>query len=156
MAEEKQKVQEEFTDQVLAVNRVAKKIKGGDKIGFTALVAVGNRSGRVGLGYGKASNLRSAIDKAQVKAKKNVFAIPIKESTLPRTIRIKEGAGKVLLMPAPRGAGLIAGGVIRSILELAGYQDASAKVLGTDNPVTNAKAVVKALKTLAREENGAS
>jgi len=156
VAEEKQTIKEEFADRVLVINRVAKKIKGGDKIGFTALVAVGNRSGRVGLGYGKASDLRSAIEKAQSKAKKNVFSVPIKKATLPRTIQIKVGAGKVLLMPAPRGAGLIAGGVIRSILELAGYLDASAKILGTNNPTTNAKAVTKALKTLAKEENGAS
>lgn len=143
--------QKELTDKVLVINRVAKKIKGGDKIGFTALVGVGDRKGRVGIGYGKATNLRSAIDKAVVKAKKNTFSVPIKDSTLPRRIRVKQGAGKVLLMPAPKGAGLIAGGVVRNILELAGVADASAKILGTSNPITNAKATIKALKILGGE-----
>lgn len=139
---------EDFNDKVLVINRVAKKTKGGDKIGFTALVAVGNRKGKIGLGYGKAVDLRSAIDKARSKAKKNVFSIPLEGSTLPRRIQVKEGAGVVLLKPATQGAGLKAGGVVRSILELAGVTDASAKILRTRNPLTNAKATIKALKML--------
>lgn len=146
--------QEKLADKVLVINRVAKKTKGGDKIGFTALVGVGNKKGKVGLGYGKAKDLKSAIDKAIVKAKKNMFSVPLEGTTLPRRIRVKQGAGKVLLMPAPKGAGLIAGGVVRNILELAGFTDVSAKILGTSNPTTNAKAAIKALKMLG-EENGA-
>ncbi|MDP2734923.1 MAG: 30S ribosomal protein S5 [bacterium] len=152
---EKKKVQfrpEVMSDKVLAINRVARKIKGGDKIGFTSLVAVGNKNGSVGLGYGKAPDLRSAIDKAQKSAKQSRFEVPLKDTTIPRRIRIKFSAARVLLMPAPRGAGLIAGGVVRDILELAGVRDVSAKILGTSNPVTNAKATIKALKTLAAEE----
>ncbi|GMR19114.1 MAG: 30S ribosomal protein S5 [Patescibacteria group bacterium] len=145
---------QEFADKVLVINRVAKKIKGGDKIGFTALVAVGNRKGKIGLGYGRARDLRSAIEKAKTKAKKNIFSVPLKGPTLPRRIQVKEGAGVVLLMPAPSGAGLIAGGVVRNILKLAGAIDASAKILGTDNPMTNAKATIKALKML-EDEDGA-
>ncbi len=144
--------QEDFKDKVLVINRVAKKIKGGDKIRFTALVAVGNRKGKIGLGYGKAADLRSAIDKARSKAKKNVFSIPLEGSTLPRRIQVKEGAGVVLLKPAIQGAGLKAGGVVRSILELVGVTDASAKILRTRNPVTNAKATIKALKMLGGKD----
>jgi len=145
--------QGELTDKVLVINRVSKKVKGGGKIGFTALVGVGDRKGKVGIGYGKATNLRSAIDKANAKAKKNIFSVTLKDSTLPRRILVKQGAGKVLLMPAPKGAGLIAGGVVRNILKLAGISDASAKILGTNNPLTNAKATIKALKMLG-DKNG--
>lgn len=144
--------QEDFKDKVLVINRVAKKIKGGDKIRFTALVAVGNRKGKIGLGYGRAADLRSAIDKARSKAKKNVFSVPLEGSTLPRRIQVKEGAGVVLLKPAIQGAGLKAGGVVRSILELVGVTDASAKILRTRNPVTNAKATIKALKMLGGKD----
>lgn len=137
-----------LTDKVLVVNRIAKKVKGGDKIRFAALVGVGDRKGKVGLGYGKARDLRSAIAKATAQAKKNVFDVPLKDSTIPRRILVKEGAAEILLMPAPRGAGLISGSTVRDILELGGIADVSTKVLGTDNPITNAQAVVKALKEL--------
>ena len=144
--------QGDFKDKVLVINRVAKKIKGGDKIGFVALVAVGNRKGKIGLGYGRAADLRSAIDKARSRAKKNVFSVPLEGSTLPRRIQVKEGAGVVLLKPATQGAGLKAGGVVRSILELVGVTDASAKILRTRNPMTNAKATIKALKMLGGKD----
>lgn len=141
---------EDFTDKVLVINRVAKKIKGGDKIGFAALVAIGNGKSKVGLGYGKAGDLRSAITKATTKAKKNIFSVAMKDSTLPRRIVIRQGAAHLLLMPAPRGAGLISGGVVRSILKLAGVLDASTKILGTNNPMANAQATIKALEVLSK------
>ncbi len=155
---EKEKIQnqtgpEEITDKVLVINRISKKIKGGDKVGFAALVAVGNRRGRLGLGYGRARDLRSAISKATLQAKKRMFPVVLKDSTLPRRILLKDGAVEILLMPAPRGAGLIVGGGVRGILKLAGVTDASAKILGTNNPMINAQALVKALKKLG--ENGA-
>jgi small subunit ribosomal protein S5 len=150
--EEVKIVQEELKEKVLNINRIAKKIKGGQRIGFSALVAVGDRQGRVGLGYGRAADLRSAIEKAATQAKKKVFKVPLKGgTTLPRRIQVKLGAAQVLLMPAPRGAGLIVGGIVRNILELAGVKDASTKILGTDNPITNAKATIFALKSLAKE-----
>lgn len=142
---------EDFTDKVLMINRVAKKIKGGDKISFAALVAVGNGKGKVGLGYGKAGNLRTAITKATSQAKKKIFPITMKDSTLPRRITIKQGAAQLLLMPAPRGAGLIAGGVVRSILKLAGVSDVSSKILGTNNAMANAKATIRALEILSKD-----
>lgn len=144
-------VPNELADKVLVINRIAKKIKGGDKIGFAALVAVGNRDGRVGLGYGKALDLRSAITKATSQAKRKVFNIVRKDSTIPQRIVIRDGAVEILLMPAPRGAGLIAGGVVRSILELAGVKDVSTKIIGTRNPMINAQATIKALEKLSRK-----
>lgn len=151
---EKQKTQifsDEMADKVLVINRVAKKIKGGDKIGFAALVAVGNRNGKVGLGYGKALDLRSAISKATSQAKRKTFAVALNGSTIPRRVVIKDGAVEILMMPAPRGAGLISGGVVRSILELAGVKDVSTKIIGTGNPMINAQATVKALERLGRK-----
>lgn len=141
----------EFTDKVLVVNRVSKKVKGGDKRGFSALVAVGNKNGKVGLGYGKSADLRSAIAKAISQAKRKVFTVPIKDFTLPRRIEIEEGAAHLLLMPAPHGAGLIVGGVVRHILKLAGYSDASGKILGSNNPMANAQLTILALKELNRK-----
>ena len=141
---------EDFTDKVLVVNRVAKKIKGGDKISFAALVAIGNGKGKIGLGYGKAGDLRSAINKATTKAKKTIFSVAMRGSTLPRRITIKQGAAQLLLMPAPRGAGLISGGVVRDILKLAGVLDASTKILGTNNAMANAQATILALEVLSK------
>ncbi len=154
MEKEKRKIQiasDELADKVLVINRVAKKIKGGDKIGFAALVAVGNRNGKVGLGYGKALDLRSAISKANSQAKRKIFTVVLNGSTIPRRVVIKDGAVEILLMPAPRGAGLISGGVVRSILELAGVKDVSTKIIGTGNPMINAQATVRALEKLSRK-----
>ena len=141
----------QIQEQVLFVNRVSKKTKGGDRPKFSALVVVGDKNGRVGLGYGKAPELRSAIAKATEQAKKRMFQVPIQNDTIPRRIEIKEGAAEIILMPAPRGAGLIAGSVVKPILELAGIKNASCKIVGTDNPVNNAKATIKALEVLSRE-----
>ena len=138
-------------DKVLSVNRIAKKIKGGDKIGFASLVAVGDKKGKVGLGYGKAADLRSAIEKAQKAAKKSTFQVPLKGPTIARRLTVRLGAAEILFKPAPRGAGLIAGGVGRDILDLVGVRDVSAKILGTKNALNNAKATMKALKMLAEE-----
>lgn len=138
----------EIYEKVVAVNRVAKKIAGGERIGFTALVAVGDKKGGVGVASGKAPNLKSAIDKATARAKKEMFAANLRGTTIPYAVKVKEGAAKLILKPAPRGAGLIAGGVLRDILELAGVRDISAKILGTSNKVSNAQALIKALKSL--------
>ena len=145
---------EELSDKVLVVNRISKKVKGGDKIRFAALVAVGNRQGKVGLGYGKAADLRSAIGKATSQAKKKIFTVAMRGTTIPRRVVVNDGAAKILLAPAPKGAGLISGGEVRDVLELAGIADISTKILGTDNPIINAQATVAALKELAQKSNG--
>jgi|SRR3990172_12629489 len=140
-------------DKVLSVNRIAKKIKGGEKIGFASLVVVGDKKGKVGLGYGKAADLRSAIEKAQKAAKKAAFLVPLKGPTIARRLTVRLGAAEILFKPAPRGAGLIAGGVVRDILNLVGVRDVSAKILGTNNSLNNAKATIKALKIFVEEGN---
>ncbi|PIS12332.1 30S ribosomal protein S5 [candidate division WWE3 bacterium CG09_land_8_20_14_0_10_47_33] len=142
---------QKLQEKVLMVNRVAKKIKGGERRGFTALVAVGDGCGKVGIGYGRAQDLRVAIEKGRRQAKVKMFAVPISGTTIPHRVEVKEGAVKIILKPAPRGAGLIAGGVIRDLLELAGYGDVSAKMLGTRNRMANVKATVTALRGMRNE-----
>jgi small subunit ribosomal protein S5 len=144
-------VEKKFQERVLAVNRVAKKVKGGDKIGFTALVAVGDGRGRLGVGYGKARDLRTAIEKGKRQAHRKLISVLISGTTIPHRIEIKKGAAQVILKPAPPGSGLIAGGVIRDLLGLAGYQDVSSKILGTRNKMSNVRAVIEALKKLSNE-----
>lgn len=144
-------IEQKIQEKVLLINRVAKKVKGGERRGFAALVAVGDGKGKVGVGYGRAGDLRTAIEKGKKRARARMFAVPIRGATIPHRVEVKEGAAQIIIKPAPRGSGLIAGGVIRDFLELAGYKDASAKILGTRNKMTNAKATVKALRRLADE-----
>jgi len=144
-------LEQELQEKVLMINRVAKKVKGGDKIGFAALVAVGDGKGKLGIGYGRAKDLRKAIEKGGRRAKTKMLTVPIVRTTIPHRVEVKEGAARIMIRPAPRGSGLKAGGVIRDILELAGYKDVSAKILGTRNKMTNAKATVKALRRLKNE-----
>lgn len=144
-------VEQEFQERVLAINRVAKKIKGGDKIRFAALVAIGDGKGRLGVGYGKARDLRTAIEKGRRQAKTKLISVPIAGTTVPHRVEVKTGAAEVILKPAPPGSGLIAGGVIRDLLGLAGYQDVSSKILGTRNKMTNVRAVLVALRRLSNE-----
>lgn len=139
-------------DKVLVINRVAKKIKGGNKIGFAALVAVGDGRGRVGVGYGRAKDLRTAIEKGRKKATRRMISVPVKGTTVPHRVEVKEGAAKIMIKPAPEGSGLIAGGVIRDILELAGYKDVSAKILGSSNRMSNTKAVMAAFDEFTKKK----
>lgn len=140
---------EKLEEKVVQVNRVSKKTKGGNKMRFTALVIVGNRQGKVGVGLGKSNDVSSAISKAVAYAKKRMIDVPIVNDTIPYSISIKEGAAHILLKPAPRGAGIIAGGAVRSVVEAAGIRNISSKILGTDNKASNVYAVFKALKQLA-------
>ncbi|NIT03915.1 30S ribosomal protein S5, partial [Candidatus Saccharibacteria bacterium] len=102
-------VERELQEKVLMINRVAKKIKGGDKIGFSSLVAVGDGKGKLGIGYGRARDLRTAIEKAKRKAKVEMFSVPIAGTTVPHRVEVKEGAARIMIRPARRGSGLIAG-----------------------------------------------
>ena len=141
----------EFEEKVIQVNRVSKKTKGGNKIGFSVLVVVGDKKGKVGVGLGKALEVVSSIKKAISFAKKHMIAIPLKEErTIPHEIRLKFKAAKILLKPAPKGSGIIAGGAIRSVLEAAGVKDAVGKILGTNNKLTNVYATLKALSQLKK------
>lgn len=139
----------EFDEKIVQVNRVSKKTKGGNKIGFSVLTVVGDRNGRVGVGLGKAPDVASAIKKGVTIAKKHMIEVPIIEGTIPFEYYIKLGAAKILLKPAPRGSGVIAGGAVRSVVSAAGIQNISSKVLGTKNQASNVYATLEALKRVA-------
>jgi len=150
---DRQGSQDGFEEQIVQVSRVTKKTKGGNKMGFSVLMVVGNKSGKVGVGLGKAADVSSSIRKGVALAKKHVISVPIVNETIPFEFRIKLGAAKVLLKPAPKGSGVIAGGAVRSVVSLAGIQNISSKVLGTNNKASNVYATMEALERLAARYN---
>lgn len=143
------RVQSEFQETVIEINRVSKKTQGGNQPRFSALVVVGDKKGRVGVGLGKAPNVVSGIRKAILQAKKNMITVPMRGSTIPYEVRIKFGAAKLLLKPASPGSGVVAGGPLRAVFESAGVHDVVAKILGSNNKTTNLYAAIEALKKLA-------
>lgn len=138
----------EFAEKVVQVNRVSKKTKGGNKIGFSVLVVVGDRKGRVGVGLGQAPDVSSAVKKAVSYAKKHQIIVPMRGRTIPHQVHVKRGAAKILLKPAPPGTGVIAGGAVRAVVEAAGIRDISSKILGSKNQASNVYATIDALKQL--------
>lgn len=146
----------EFEEKIIQVHRVSKKTKGGNKIGFSVLVVVGDKKGRVGVGLGKAPDVASSIRKGVNVAKKHMITVPITRGTIPLEIRLKLGAAKILLKPAPVGSGVIAGGAVRSVVEAAGIQNISSKVLGTKNQASNVYATMEALKRLIERNKKAA
>jgi len=146
----------ELNERVVQVNRVAKVVKGGRRFSFSALVVVGNEVDTVGVGHGKAKEVPVAIQKAVEDAKKNLFTVPKYRSTITHQVIGRAGAGRVLLKPASEGTGVIAGGGVRAVLELAGIGDILSKSLGTSNPVNLIAATVAGLKSLRRPEEVAA
>jgi len=144
------KIEKEFQEKIVQVNRVSKKTKGGNKISFSVLVVIGDKKGRVGVGLGKALDVATGVTKAVEYAKKHLLTVPMKGTTIPHDVRVKRGAAEVLLKPAPSGSGVIAGGAVRSVVEAAGIRDISSKVLGTKNQASNVYATLEALRNLKK------
>ena len=142
----------ELKERVVEINRVAKVVKGGRRFSFTALVVIGDEVDRVGVGYGKAREVPLAISKAVDDAKKNLFTVPKHGTTITHEVLGRSDAAKVLLRPASPGTGVIAGGGVRAVLELAGVRDVLAKSLGTTNPINMLKAAVDGLQSLRRPD----
>ena len=144
--------EKEFEERVVVVNRVTKVVKGGRRFRFAALVVVGDHKGRVGYGTGKAQEVPEAIKKAVEDAKKNVINVPIVKTTIPHSITGVAGAGQVFLKPAPAGTGIIAGGPVRNVVELAGIQDIFSKSQGSSTPINIIRATFEGLKNLRTAE----
>jgi small subunit ribosomal protein S5 len=141
-------VDRELSEKLIALNRVAKVVKGGRNFSFSALVVVGDKNGNAGYGFGKANDVSEAIRKGVDKAKQNLISIPVKKSTLPHEIIGRFKGAKILLKPAAPGTGIIAGGPVRAIMEVAGINDVLSKSQGSQNPINIVKAVFSALERL--------
>ena len=138
----------DYIEKLVAVNRVAKVVKGGRQFGFTALTVVGDGHGRVGYGYGKAKEVPVAIQKAMEKAKKSMVSVSLKKGTLHNAITFEHGSAKVYMQPAGEGTGVIAGGAMRAVFEATGIHNVLAKSIGSTNPINVVKATVKGLESM--------
>lgn len=138
-----------FEEKIVQVNRVSKKTKGGNKIAFSVLAVVGDKKGRVGVGLGGAPDVSSAVKKAVGYASRHMFLVTMKGTTIPYEVRVKRGAARVMLKPAPPGTGVIAGGAVRAVVEAAGIRDIVSKILGSKNQASNVYATMEALKKVS-------
>lgn len=150
---ERRREQKEFEEKVIEVDRVCRVTKGGQRIRFRVLVAIGNKKGKVGIGIGKAQEVAEAIKKAIKKAKKTLLNVPIINKSIVHEVRIKYGSALLMLKPAPEGTSIIAGGTVRSIIELVGIKNIVAKTFGSANKINNAYATLLALKSLKSKKS---
>jgi len=144
------KIISEFTDKVVEIKRVSKKTKGGNQVSFTALVVTGDKKNRVGVGHGRAKSVADAIQKAINRGRKSLIEIPIVNGTIPASVTLKFKGAIVLIRPGKAGSGLIAGGPVRSVVELAGIKDVVSKIIGSRNKSINVWATLKALEILKK------
>jgi len=144
--------EKEFQEEVLQIDRVTRVVKGGRRLRFRVTAVVGNQKGKVGIGIGKATDVLGGIQKAVSKAKKNIIKVPIIKGTIPHAIKVKFKASRVLLMPGKDGSGLIAGGAVRKVCNLAGIENIVTKSIGTNNKIANAKATIIALQELTKSK----
>ena len=142
----------EFEEKVLYINRCSKVVKGGRKFSFSALVTIGDGKGRIGFGFAKANEVSDAIRKGTEAARKNVMTFEMEGTTIPHEIEVEWDGARVLLKPAPEGTGVIAGSKVRSVLELGGVKDVVAKSLGSNNPLNQVRATIKALTQLMNRQ----
>jgi len=143
----------EFEQQIVEVARVTRVMAGGKRMSFRACVVIGDKKGRVGVGLAKAKDVSSAVQKAVRQAEKNIIKVPLVKGTIPHQLKIKDGASRIFIKPAPQGTGVIAGGSVRLVLELAGVENVVAKILGANNKVNNVRATIKALAGLKSARN---
>ena len=141
-------IKKEFQTKVVEIKRVTRVVAGGKRMRFRALVVAGDRKGKVGIGVKKGTDVAEAIGKATAEAKKNMIEVPIVNDTIPHQIRIKFKAAQIILKPVPRGTGIVAGGPVRAVVDLAGIKNISSKMLGSANKISNVRATYEALKKL--------
>ena len=144
----------EFDQTIVEIARVTRVMAGGKRLSFRACVVIGDRKGRVGMGLAKAKDVPQAVQKAVRQAEKNLIKVPIHEGTITHEVRVKVGAAKVLLKPAPQGTGIISGGAVRIVLELAGIENIVSKIFGTGNKINNIRATITALSILKKPKFG--
>ncbi|MCA9388378.1 30S ribosomal protein S5 [Candidatus Berkelbacteria bacterium] len=152
MAKESQpreKEKKEFEERVIEIDRVSRTVKGGKRMRFRALVVIGNRKGKVGMGLGKAGDVQSAVKKAVKVAKRDLIEVPIVNDTIPHEVTVKFGGAQVFLKPAAAGTSIIAGGAVRAVIELAGIRNILSKIIGSSNKINNVRATIKTLDEMS-------